>query len=496
MKKRWLWLFALCSCLLLPGGNLLWAKGETDEPIKTYTGGETIGIFTYKGRDLKVFVGAQIEITNEFRDKYFFTTKPNDYIKPEGEGGFPKDKAAFVEQETRMDVGFTYRDIIESRIRWEVQAFWDTDSEEAAITSYDPLNDENTKWDAMLLLEDAWASFKPFEAPVSLRAGLQDFKITHTGILYNADDYGYLLQGDFDMFYFFGVFSMVQESVQDRGNRYDYLNSIRYDRLTRKWEDNTVTALAGGVRGMGGDLRLYYVKDDNGYSETQLIDRNYLGLSAKAAMGLIKIQAELVTQSGTVQSKIEGTKDIDISGFAAMAHAEYDLGKLKVRSSVFYAPGDDKANDYKWESFMPIRQGLYGYFGMDGIWVDDTLPIAGVDEDTIVPNIGYETHAPIGINALSLGFEFSAHRKVRLYGDASLFNAGATDGLTAPTGKADISKSLGTEAGLGIYYRYSQNFQVRAQYSLFMPGDFFVDYYGSGVDETASNGILEFKWRF
>ena len=161
-----------------------------------------------------------------------------------------------------------------------------------------------------------------------------------------------------------------------------------------------------------------------------------------------------------------------------------------------YGSGDDKANDGKQQSFRPLNQDLYGYFGRDGIWVDDSLPVAGITEGQIFSSIGHESQAGLGLIALNLGVEVTLAMKHTLFADLSYFSAVTTGGLETVGGTSNIATDLGIEGNVGVLFRWYRNLHVTVNYAAFQPGSFFKDYYGSQADSLAHNFFMEALWRF
>lgn len=218
-------------------------------------------------------------------------------------------------------------------------------------------------------------------------------------------------------------------------------------------------------------------------------------MSVAGIIGKFSFNAELSGQTGKVDLP-SGQKDRDLSGFAAMFYGGYKFGIIQIYSTFLFGTGDDRANDDKLESYFPLAQDMYGYFGQDGIWVDDALPIAGVDDEEIFSNLGRDSVAGIGMVAGNFGLQVQVHRKVKLQFDLSMFSAVTTDGLTAPSGTADLGTMLGFEGAANVQYRIHPNLTFGYNLAVFVPGSFFKDYYGDDTDRSAVNSYMEIKWRF
>ncbi|MBN2809210.1 MAG: hypothetical protein JXR80_06925 [Deltaproteobacteria bacterium] len=238
-----------------------------------------------------------------------------------------------------------------------------------------------------------------------------------------------------------------------------------------------------------------------GVQKTGNAQSYYFGLEGYGKVGMLMPSFEIVGVTGTINDAAAGgTKDYDISSFAAFASLKFDLmPEFQPYIGGFYVQGDDDNTDNDADGFVGITN-ITRYtptFGMEGAYIYEHISGIGSPLYGLTPErLGNATARYGGISAAGTG-----NNPGLIY-----IGAGATGKVGGAAYKVQTAYMWFEEKdGLGLdndeigltvdaqaTYKFSPNFSINYTISGLFPGDGVEDLKGN--DDTAWITRSEIVW--
>lgn len=185
-----------------------------------------------------------------------------------------------------------------------------------------------------------------------------------------------------------------------------------------------------------------------------------------------------------------GRESVEISGFMAALEASIDKDWWRPRVAVFYTSGDDDVFDRKAEGFDAIFPNPNFLGGGFSFWNRLGIRLAGtgvglVQRGSLIPDLnsskdeGQPNFVNPGVHILSTGIDVELTLKTKIIATANYIRFDKTEVLEGVLAQADISKDVGLDLSIGARYRPYLNNQViiLAGVAGFVPGSGFEDIY-------------------
>lgn len=325
---------------------------------------------------------------------------------------------------------------------------------------------------------------------LSLRAGIQRFNADFRGFVYNDDQPGVRLFGNWDnnrwqynLAWFprldKDVNSGVNSNFEFREEHVILLNAYRQDAITlgQSLQGNIIYRFdnAGGERQYeenGFLVRPAPVGDERG----KKIDSVYAGVNTDGHIGRINTTGSLYFVGGTESHNSIAGRGQDIAAGMAALELSYDQDWVRFRSSVFWASGDDDPFDGTAHGFDAINDTPNFAGGDLAFWQRQGIPLIGgggvmlVNRGSLIPSLragkeqGQSNFVNPGLRLVNLGVDFEVTPKLKIVTNASYLHFDDTATLEVLREDGSIDSEIGYDLSIGAIYRpfLNNNVQVRA----------------------------------
>jgi hypothetical protein len=225
-----------------------------------------------------------------------------------------------------------------------------------------------------------------------------------------------------------------------------------------------------------------------------------VGISIDLKVGKLGMSAEWARNFGRAESTMDGFADVVHMGYAVLAEADYDLGKLVPRSRFIYESGNRLTTDM-------ITNGDTLYPGSKNCAFSVYSPLNGFLADSLYPSISTQPYVAMGSG---LALNYGVRRASTFYDpgqneNLTLVDVGfdyrfndrfmaAFDWWYLATSEKGIgsynnvpkviSPDLGSEADIRLRYGLSKNIALDVVAGAFFPGDAYRE------ERTDVNGSL------
>lgn len=344
---------------------------------------------------------------------------------------------------------------------------------------------------------------------ISGRVGIQRFNSDFRGFVFNSDEPGVRLFGDYDNNTYQGNLAWFSRVNKDTNSAINTFES-RYENVligNAYWQDllahgHTVQASVLYRADTAGNHGQHY--DENGFlvrpasigdERPKNIYSTYFGLNGDGHFGRVNNTFAFYYVTGSESHNPIAERATDINAFMGAGELSYDIDYIRLRTSFFYASGDSDPFDGKAEGFDAIFDnpnfagGDLGYFQRQGIGFIGGGGVNLTNRLSLLPNLragkeeGQSNFVNPGIRLVNVGADFEVLPELKLITNASYLQFDDTSSLEALRQDGSISQGIGWDLSAGLIYRpfLNNNIQFRGGTAVLIPENGFENLFGDDV---------------
>ncbi len=355
---------------------------------------------------------------------------------------------------------------------------------------------------------------------ISSRVGIQSFVSDFRGFIYNSQEPGVRLFGDWDnnkWHYNLAWFSRLDKDTNTGLNtvfqqRYEDVfiaNVYRQDLLSL---GHTVQASVIHRQDLAGSHPEDY--DNNGFLVRPAAigderDKNlystYLGLNSDGHVGRLNLTTAAYYVFGAESHNPIAQRSTDIRAGMGAAELSYDVDWVRFRTSVMWASGDNNPLDGKATGFDSVVDnpnfagGDISYIQRQGIPLIGGGGVNLFNRNSLYASVspgrqeGQANFVNPGLRLYNVGMDFEVLPELKLITNASFLQFDQTDVLQALRQDGSIGRDIGVDLSAGVLYRpfLNNNVQIRFGVAALQPSAGLKNLYGDQVlYDVFSNLIL------
>ena len=335
---------------------------------------------------------------------------------------------------------------------------------------------------------------------VSTRVGLQQFSSDFRGFIFNDNEPGVRIFGNYDNNYWqynLAYFRRIEKDTNSGlptyfDDRYEDVYVLNLYKQDAPVVGHTIEASILHREDHAGDHAPLY--DANGIltrptaigdERAKNISTTYLGLTGDGHFGRINSTSALYYVFGRESHNEIARQSVDVSGEMAALEVSYDMDWIRYRASFFWASGDSHASNNKATGFDSIIDNPNFAGGDLSFWQRQSLPLIGggftnlVNRNSLLPDFrpgkehGQSNFVNPGLRLYNVGVDFDLTPKFKLINNVNYLQFDQVDPLRIVRQDGSISRDIGFDLSTGFLYRpfLNNNVQLRGGVSTLLPGD-------------------------
>jgi hypothetical protein len=339
---------------------------------------------------------------------------------------------------------------------------------------------------------------------VSVRAGIQGFNSDFRGFLFNDNELGIRLFGNYDnnrIQYNLAYFKQLEKdtnsglnTLSTRAQDVFIANVFRQDFI---WEGYTAQLSFHANIDRSSGLRY----DENGFLvrpapvatiATKDVNAFYFGWAGDGHIGRMNITHQFYQAVGNESFNQIAAQRVNINAQLAAVELSIDYDYLRYRASFLYLSGDDDPFDGHAKGFDTIFDnpnfagGGFSYFTRQAIRLTGS-GVGLVGRNSFTPSLrtskeqGQANFVNPGLFLYNVGVDVDVTPTVKLITNASYLQFADTSSLQAILQDGKIAKEIGYDLSVGIEYRplLNNNVILTVGAAALIPGNGFKDIYTS-----------------
>jgi hypothetical protein len=356
---------------------------------------------------------------------------------------------------------------------------------------------------------------------VSSRLGIQQFNSDFRGFLFNDNEPGVRLFGNYDdnkTQFNAAWFSRLDKDAnsgvntfRDRHEDVWVANAYRQDLLTL---GHTMTASVVHREDTAGNEGNRY--DDNNFlvrpaamgdQRPKNIYSTYFGIGGDGHIGKVNTTTQLYYVVGSESHNAIANRQVDISAGMFAQELSYDVDFVRFRTSFFWASGDRDPYDGTAQGFDAIFDNPNFAGGDLSFWQRQAIPFIGgggtnlVNRNSLLPNfrpgkeLGQSNFVNPGLRLYNLGMDVEVLPELKLVTNASYLQFDQVGPLEVARQDGSIDQEIGVDLSAGVIYRpfLNNNVQLRAGAACLLPGSGYKNLFGDRVNyDVFTNVILQY----
>ena len=341
---------------------------------------------------------------------------------------------------------------------------------------------------------------------LAMRAGNQTFNSDFRGFLFNDTNLGLRLFGNAQnnkWQYNFAAFDLREKDTNSELNTFDarnqqvlILNAYRQDFLfpgyTATWS----------VHFNNDEATTHYDRNGNiarpapiGAVRAHEVQAVYLGWGGDGHLGPVNVSHQFYQALGHDSFNGVAGRPVDINAQMAALELSYDRDWLRYKASVFWASGDDNANDSHARGFDTIIDNPNFFGGPFSYWVRQGFNLAGTavglkQRGSLVPNLrtskfeGQSNFVNPGVQMFGVGLDADITPKLKGFFNANYVRFDNTDVIKTVLLTDKVDNEIGYDLSLGFQYRpfLTDNIIVTTGFGALIPGRGYRDIYKTSTD--------------
>lgn len=339
---------------------------------------------------------------------------------------------------------------------------------------------------------------------LAIRAGIQGFNADFRGFLFNDNNLGVRLLGNYDngkLIYNLAWFRQLEKDTNSglntlttRDQDVFIANLYREDFIIEGYTAQ-VSASMNYDRGGGDEY------DTNGFIvrpapfgtiSDKEVRAYYLGWAGDGHIGRVNITHQFYQAFGVESFNNVADQEVDINAQFAAVELSYDIDYVRYKASFLYSSGDSDPTDDQATGFDSIFDnpnfagGGFSYFSRQAIGL--TGGGTGlVGRNSLVPSLrtskeqGQANFVNPGLFQFNLGADVDLTPRTRLFLNASYLRFAATESLELIQFDDKIGSEIGYDLSVGVQYRpfNTQNVVFTVGAATLIPGNGFQSLYTS-----------------
>ena len=334
---------------------------------------------------------------------------------------------------------------------------------------------------------------------ISTRVGIQQFVSDFRGFIYNDNEPGVRLFGNYDnnkWQYNLAYFSRLEKDTNSG------LNTMFNERDEDVWIANvfrqdapvyghTLSLSVLHREDHAGDDGNYYDSDgflvrpaSIGDERPKNVYSTYVGLTGDGHFDRINSTSAFYYVFGDETHNEIAQQQVDISAGMVAQEFSYDVDWMRFRASFFWASGDGDPQDGQAHGFDGIFDNPNFAGGDNSFWQRQGIPFIGggavnlVNRNSLLPDLkpgkekGQANFVNPGLRLYNLGFDADVLPELKIITNASYLQFDRPETLQYLRQDGSINRNLGWDLSLGMLYRpfLNNNVQLRAGVALLLPG--------------------------
>ncbi len=341
---------------------------------------------------------------------------------------------------------------------------------------------------------------------VSTRIGIQSFVSDFRGFIYNTQEPGARIFGDWDnnrWQYNLAYFSRLDKDTNSGLNTFQtrhedvFIGNVYAQDLLAL--GHTVQGSAIYRQDLAGNYPDEY--DQNGFlvrpapigdERDKNVYSTYLGINSDGHIGRVNLTTATYYVFGSESHNPIAQQSTEISAGMAAVELSYDIDWIRLRSSLMWASGDSDAEDGKATGFDAIADNPNFAGGDISYFQRQAIPLIGgggvnlVNRNSLYPNLvpgrqqGQSNFVNPGLRLYNVGIDFELMPELKLINNLSFLQFDQTDVLKTVRQDGSISRDIGVDVSSGILYRpfLNNNVQLRFGVATLTPGAGTKNLYG------------------
>lgn len=357
---------------------------------------------------------------------------------------------------------------------------------------------------------------------VSSRVGIQQFNADFRGFLFNDNEPGARIFGNYDnnkMQYNLAAFSRLDKDTNsgintmfsDRHEDVYVANVFRQDLLAM---GHTTLFSVVHREDTAGDAGYRYDSNNFLVRPTAIGDQRfkniystYFGLGGDGHIGRVNTTTQLYYVTGSESHSPIANRQVDINAGMFAQELSYDIDFVRVRTSFMWASGDRDPYDGQANGFDAIFDNPNFAGGDLSYWQRQAIPFVGgggtnlVSRNSLLPNyrpgkeMGQSNFVNPGLRLYNLGVDVEVLPELKLITNASFLQFDQTKSIEALRQDGSINRDIGVDLSAGFLYRpfLNNNVQIRCGTAVLLPGQGQKNLFGDRVNyEAFTNLILQY----
>lgn len=338
----------------------------------------------------------------------------------------------------------------------------------------------------------------------ALRVGTQTFNADFRGHVFLDSNWGYRLFGNFaknKIQYNLAFFDLFEKESFSELNTWDDRNqNVLVANLY--WQDFLFEGYTAQINFLanwdrGSDSGLVYDSAGNivrpapiGTIAPHDLEAYYLGWNGEGHIGRANISHSLYHVFGTDDLNGVAGRSVDISAWMAALELSVDTDWMRHKFTLFFASGDDNADDGKatgWDSIVDnpnLIGGPFSYWQRQGFNLGGT-GVALKQRLSLIPDLssnkflGQSSFVNPGIFIIGVGEEWEMTPRMRLFANLNYLMFVETDAISSALVTDGIAKEIGWDLSFGMEYRpfLTDNLRLVAGLGMLLPGAGMKDIY-------------------
>jgi hypothetical protein len=376
---------------------------------------------------------------------------------------------------------------------------------------------DTTKFLPFLRGKGSVGGYNPYFDSSSIRAGIQLFNSDFRGFIFNDTNLGLRLFGNFASNryqYNVAFFEMLEKDTNSLLNTFDSRNQEVF--IANLYRQDTFK------KGYTVSFSYHYNRDNAsthndengfpvrpavfGFAVPHKLRTHYIGITSDGHFGTRLPKILFLNKIGgglnlsTAFYQVFGTdsfnglagRKVDVNAQLAAAELSVDRDWLRVRTTFFYASGDDKPTDGTARGFDSILDcnnfagGKFSFFNSVGFPFTNTTTQLS-QPCNLLPSLrpskieGQANYVNPGIYVYNVGGDFDLTQKLRIISNINFIRFATTESLELALFQPQIEKFLGIDYHVGLRYRpkLNDNWVIYSGVSLFKSGAAFTSIFES-----------------
>ncbi|HET6250741.1 MAG TPA: hypothetical protein VFE47_23835 [Tepidisphaeraceae bacterium] len=354
-----------------------------------------------------------------------------------------------------------------------------------------------------LFVEKKLADLSPNYDFLSVRVGTQGFNNDFRGFLFDDNEPGVRLFGNYDnnrLQYNIAWFHQLEKDTHSGLNTFDarqqnvfFANVYRQDFLVHGYTAQLSMAANIDRSGHQYDTDGFLVRPAPFATvQSKKVDAYYIGWAGDGHIGRFNITHQFYQAFGRENFNPVAGREVNINAQFAAIELSYDADYIRYRTSFVYSSGDNNPQDGKAGGFDSIFDnpnfagGGFNYFTRQAIALTGT----GVNlfqRDSMIPDLrtskeqGQANFVNPGLFLYNVGMDMDVTPELTLIGNVSYLRFDNTSSLQLLLQDNKIGKDIGVDFSLGAHYRpfLNNNMIITAGVAALVPGSGFKGLYSS-----------------